>query len=95
MSDKYFAVQFRSMHTAIHSVAVFTAMNQAQDFFDFINSEERLPEEYELDMSSLEAIEEINFRNPPDIFPFGEYNLGLPLEYMNNPVNTIPDAYNY
>ena len=95
MSDKYFSVQFRSMHTAIHSVAVFTAMNQADDFFKFINANENLPEEWEVDMSSLEGIYEINFRNPPDVFPLGDYEEGLPLELCNVPCNTIPDVYNY
>lgn len=95
MSDKYFAVQFRSMHTAIHSVAVFTVMSQAQEFYDFVNKNEELPEEWEVDQSSLETVSEINFRNPPDVYPFGDYDESLPLEYVNNPVNTIPDAYNY
>lgn len=95
MSDKYFAVQFRSMHTAIHSVAVFTVMSQAQEFYDFVNKNEELPEEWEVDQSSLETVDEINFRNPPDVYPFSDYDEGLPLEYVNNPVNTIPDAYNY
>lgn len=95
MSDKYFAVQFRSMHTAIHSVAVFTAMNQADAFFSFVNKHEELPDDIDVDMSSLEGVYEINFRNPPDVFPFGDYEDGLPLEYCNNPDNTIPDAYNY
>jgi len=95
MSDKFFAVQFRSMHTAIHNVAVFTVMSQAQEFFEYINEFEEAPEPFEVDVSSLESVDEINFRNPPDVFPFGDYDNGLPLEYMNNPVNTIPDVYNY
>ncbi len=95
MSDKYFAVQFRSMHTAIHNVAVFTAMNQAQDFFSFIDNNAKMPEEGEVDMSSLQDIHEINFRDVPDIYPFGDYEEGLPLEYCNLPENNNPDVYGY
>jgi len=95
MSDKYFAVQFRSMQSAIHSVAVFTAMNQAQDFFSFIENNAKMPEEFEVDTSSLQTIDEIHYNSPPDVFPFGDYDEGLPLEYCNLPDNNIPDVYNY
>lgn len=94
MSDKYFAVQFRCMHTAIHSVAVFSAMNQAEEFFQFIEKNEELPEEHQVDTSSLETINEINFRDIPHVFPFGDYEEGLPLEYCNL-YNNIPAVYNY
>lgn len=95
MSDKYFGVQFRSMHTAIHSVAVFTAMNQADDFFNFIKNTEEMPTGDELNTSSLEAIYEINSRDVPDVYPFGNYEDGAPLEMCNVPCNTIPDVYGY
>lgn len=95
MSDKFFGVQFRSMHTAIHSVAVFSAMSQAQQFFAYINQFDEMPIENLLDLSSICATEEINYRDPPDVYPFGDYDEGLPLELVNNPVNTIPDVYNY
>ena len=96
MSDKFYAVQFRSMHTAIHSIAVFSLESVAAEFFNLINYAENLPSEieFEFDPNNFVGMYEINFRHKP-------YEVqDVPLVYVNDvdnmePYNTVPDVYNY
>ena len=81
---KLYAVQFRSMHTAIHSIAIFEDRTTAVWLLNVLNNDEEFPE-IDLNMELME----INFRNPPT-----EHD-GYKLKYVNNCVNSIPDVYGY
>lgn len=96
MSDKLYAVEFRSMHTAIHNIAVFSLESVAAEFFNFINYAENLPSEieFEFDPRNFVGIYEINFRRKSHEVG------GVPIIYVNDvdnrePYNTVPDVYNY
>lgn len=89
MSSKHYAVQFRSMRTAIHNIATFSVKDTAQEFYMFIDICNNLPEECVFDYDSLEHGDfiEIDYRNPP-------MNVqGRKLEYINS--DNIPDVYNF
>ena len=92
MSDQFYAVQFRSMHTAIHNIAVFSLEGEAQQFFDLISTHEEIPEVYEFDDMNFVGIEEIDYRDKPHEFK------GMEILYINEwykNANYIPDVYNY
>ncbi len=88
MSDTLYAVQFRSMHTAIHNIAVFDVESLAKKLFDFVKETNEIPEDCFFDSTSFVDLYEIDFRNPPT------HHKDCELSYVNNPTNTIPDAYN-
>ena len=94
MSDQFYAVQFRSMHNAIHSIAVFSLEEQAHDFFDFISNTEMLPDEHEMELKDewFVGMEEIDYRNPP--YEYKEMEILYINEWDKNH-GYIPDVYNY
>ncbi len=94
MSDQFYAVQFRSMHNACHSIAVFSLEEKAQEFFDFIDNNENMPEEYEMEFedSWFVGMAEINHRQPP--VEFQEMEILYMHEWDKNKGH-IPDVYNY
>ena len=96
MSDKVFAVQFKNIHTDVYSLAIFSARSKAQWFFEYLDDNADLPEMDLLGvhLSSLIEIKEIDARKAPDVYPFGDYDEGTPLEYCNLPFNNIPAIYN-
>ena len=79
------------MHTAIHSVAVFSLEQTAQELLAILRETEEMPEffpEFDNDKNFVDMFE-INFRNPP-------YECeGMDLIYVNYPENSIPDVYGY
>ena len=89
MWDKYYAVQFRSMHTAIHNLIIFSVESTAVELFNILNETEEFPEDFTniTDKDFVDIIE-INFRYPP------ERHEDIELVYVNRPENTIPDVYN-
>lgn len=90
MWDKYYAVQFRSMHTAIHNIMIFSVESTAVELFNILNETETFPEGFiSITDGNFVDVYEINFRNPP------ERHEGIELIYVNRPVNTIPDVYNF
>ena len=91
MSDHFYAVEFRSMHTAIHNIAVFSLEEKAQELYNIIKTTEQLPDEFEFEFEPMNfiGIFEINFRDP-----LREVE-GMEVLYINNPENSIPNVYNY
>ncbi len=92
MSDQFYAVQFRSMHTANHNIAVFSLELEAQGFFDLIDSFAEIPEDYQFPENSFVGFEEINFRDKP------HEAFGMEILYANEwglNGNHVPDVYNY
>ncbi len=92
MSDQFFAVQFRSMTTAIHNIAVFSLETEAQRFFDAINAHAQIPEGYDLDDANFVGFQEIDFRRKP----YEAFDMEI--LYMNEWAcngDQIPDVYNY
>lgn len=89
MSNKLYAVQFRSMRTAIHNISIFGDKEMAQDFCMFVEENQELPEEYEFNYDSQNFMDtfEIDYRKPPTDMQ------DIPLEYLNS--DNVPDAYNY
>lgn len=95
MSDKYYAVQFRSMHTAIHNVIVFSVESTADELFNILNETNEMPEffqEFDNDKNFCDMFE-IDYRNPPTHWPHIDDENALELIYVNIPVNNIPDVY--
>jgi len=88
-TEDLYAVQFRSMQSAIHNIAVFDDENEAASFFDYIITHEELPEVDDSTYNGLIGFNEINFRQPPTQFNDAE------LIYVNEPTNLIPDVYEY
>jgi hypothetical protein len=92
MSDQFYAVEFRSMHTGCHNIAVFSLESEAQWFFNLLDNSDEIPEDYQFDENNFVGFEEINFRDKPyDAF-------GMEILYMNEwetNGNRIPDVYNY
>lgn len=77
-AEKYYAVQYRDMHTAIHHIAVFENEDVAREYKDYIIEAEQHPltdppEGYIDDV-------EINFRHPPE--RYGDRYDGVRLEYI-------------
>jgi len=91
MSNKLYAAEFRSMRSAIHNIAIFTAENWATEFFQVLNESEEMPDITEFNYNSDKYVDtiEINFRQPPTHYNETE------LVYINNPINSIPDVYGY
>jgi len=89
MSDHFYAVQYRNMHTAIHEVAIFSLEQQAIDMLEMIKRDEEFHPAFVIEdaFSSYVDLIEINFRNPPH-----HYN-DVKLQYVNDPVTSIPDVY--
>ncbi len=89
MSSKHFAVQFRSMRTAIHNIAVFNNKTNARMFCMFIEEDQELPEEHDFnyDLMEYSNVFEIDHRKPPTNVQ------GYTLEYINR--DNIPDVYNF
>jgi hypothetical protein len=89
MSDQFYAVQYRNMHTAIHEIAIFSLEQQAKDLLKAITRYEELHPvlSFEELYSSFVDSFEIDFHEPP--YEYG----GVELLYVNDPVNTIPDVY--
>lgn len=92
MSDQFYAVQFRSMHTAIHNIFVFSHELAAQEFFDVIDAHAEIPEDYKLDPDNFVGEAEINYRDKP--YEFAEMEILYINEWGLNG-NHIPDVYNY
>ncbi len=92
MSDQFYAVQFRSMHNAHHNIAVFSLEETAQEFFDLIDNEEEIPEDYTFLEDNFVGFQEIDYRNPP--VEFQEMEILYMNEWAVND-NRIPDVYNY
>jgi len=95
MSDKFYAVQFRSMHTAIHSVAIFSLEEAAVELFYKLNDTEEMPV---LDFPYGDVfvdMYEIDHRKPPITFGDPDDADSVPLEYVNFPEGNIPDVYGY
>ena len=99
MSDHFYAVQFRSMHTAIHNIAVFSLESKAEELFHILNTTEQMPDEHEFEFEPMNFVDmvEINFRNPLQHYPNSEDPDGLRLVYVNGEgtLNSIPDVYGY
>ena len=97
MSDRFYAVQFRSMHTAIHSIAIFSLEQKAEELFEFMMAKARMPEEFEFPFEPCNFVDmqEINFRNPPHTCGDPDDVDSLPLVYVNFPETYIPDVYGY
>lgn len=96
MADYFYAVQFRAMHTAIHSIAVFSLEERAREFLMFIEENERMPEafEFEFNPSNFVEFQEINFRNPPQHWPHIDDDEAVRLIIIND--NEVkPDVYDY
>ena len=98
MSDKLYAVQYRSMHTAIHNVIIFSAEKTAVELFDYIQSTLNMPEEFEEFNNPKNFVNhfEIDYRNPPVRYDY-ELDLalfGLEIIYVNYPEGYVPDVYN-
>ncbi len=91
MSDHFYAVQFRSIHSAKHSIVMFSLESKAIQLLAILKVAEQFPDESEMKMEPGNYVEtiDIDFRNPPR-----EYE-GVPLLYVNNPENSIPDVYNF
>ncbi len=92
MSDQFFAVEFRSMQTAVHNIAVFSLEQEAQNFFDTINAHADIPFNYDFDEANFLGFVEIDFRNKPvEAFE-------MEILYINEwdcNADFIPDVYNY
>jgi hypothetical protein len=97
MSDKFYAVQFRSMHTAIHSIAVFSLQQKAEELLAFMKAEERMPDDFEFEFEPCNFVDmyEINFRNQPYTHGDPDDVDSMPLVYVNYPETDIPDVYGY
>lgn len=100
MSDKFYAVQFRSMHTAVHSIAVFSLENWAVELFQILNESEQMPDEIEFrfDPANFVDMYEIDFRNPPYTHGDPDDADSVPLIYVNGQGTehcSIPDVYGY
>ena len=99
MSDVFYAVQFRSMHTAIHSVAIFSLEQKAEELMQIMMATNEMPLEDEFEFEPLNFIDtvEIDFRKPLEHYPNSDDPDGLRLVYVNGEgtLNHIPDVYNY
>lgn len=84
VDEQLYAVQFRSMHDAIHSIAIFNNELEAEDLFYYINKHGKMPT---LNFDSLIGFDEIDFRQRPTQFN------NVKLTYVNPTANTIPDVY--
>ncbi len=64
-----YAVQVRSMHTAIHNLLLFKTKTKALKLYDIIKNTEECPDLYasEFFLYYVDCIE-INFRNPPTTY---------------------------
>ena len=92
MSDQFYAVQFRSMQTAIHNIAVFSLESEAQWFFDLIDVNKEIPEDYQYPENSFVGIQEINFRDKP--YEAFDMEILYINEWKKN-MDHVPDVYNY
>ena len=83
--DKVYAVQFRSMRTAIHNVIIFEEQHSANFLHRLFAINEQFPDDLE-EYTSAPCLDmyEIDYRNPPK-----EYK-GKKLVIINN---VIPDVY--
>jgi len=97
MSDFFTGVQFRSMHSGIHQVAIFSASITAESLYCYMEEFENLPESDvfpELDnASNFCEIIEIDYRNPPDLYQDESLRIINADGYIKFPY--IPDVYNY
>lgn len=85
--EKYYAVQYRDMHSAIHHIAVFKEEEAAREYLGFIQKMETHPEFMPVD----EFIEdrEIHYCYPPK--RYGDEHDGVRLEYIYD--GGIPDVW--
>jgi len=95
MSDKFYAVEFRSMHTAKHNVAVFSLESIAFQFLMTIEERETMPEHFpELNNPKIYVdMFEIDYRNIPRECEGIELEYVNTLDYKGN--HEVPDVYNY
>jgi hypothetical protein len=98
MSDKLYAMQYRSMHTAIHNIVIFSAEKTAKELFDYVQSTLNMPEVFEEFDNPKNFINhfEIDYRNPPTRYEYDNDAalFGLELVYVNYPEGWVPDVYN-
>ncbi len=89
MSDQFYAVQYRNMHTAIHHVAIFSLEQKAQEFHMYIEENVEQPPESFFEPLNFIVDYEIDHRDPPThcIEAFDE----LLLIYVNDSI--IPDVF--
>jgi len=85
------------MHTAIHSIAVFSLESKAEELLRIMETTEQMPDDHEFKFEPSNFIDmyEINFRHPPHTHGDPDDVDSVPLIYVNDPVNTIPDVYGY
>ena len=89
VDEELYAVQFRSMQSAIHSIAIFSSEAEAKELFYYIDKNKEFPEVDDSTYNGLIGFDEISFRQPPTHFNDVE------LIYVNEPTNSIPDVYGY
>ena len=96
MSDYFYAAQFRSMHTAIHNVAVFSLEERAREFLMYIEEHEEMPSEHEFDFDSNSFVDmyEIDYRNPPYHWSHIDDPEAVRLIIINED-EVKPDVYGY
>jgi len=85
------------MHTAIHSIAVFSVESVAVELFNILKEYEEMPYglAFPFDPANFVEIREIDYRKPPTTFGDPDDADSVPLEYVNYPQNNIPDVYGY
>jgi len=89
MSDHFYGVEFRSMNTAGHHIAVFSLEQKAREFCGWVEEEQELPAEHDFPLEPCNFVEimEIDYRNKP------LESQEVPLIIINE--DSIPDVYNY
>jgi len=92
MSDQYYAVQFRSMHTGVHSVIIFSLPQVAEELLAIFKKTELFPENFHPEFDNPDFFVdmfEIDYRDIP------RESHGIEVLYINYPENDVPDVYNY
>jgi hypothetical protein len=87
------------MHTAIHSIAIFSLEQKAEELMGIMMATNEMPCEDEFPFEPMNFVDmfEIDFRDPPQHYRNRDDEEGLRLVYVNgeDTLNHVPDVYNY